>query len=206
MSIRPFPRPIVMALTAATLLASCTAAPSPTPPTTPTGIPYVDAVIQAGQSGDPQALRALFFLRTVPCTTEKWLLRQPLCLQDEADGTLVQTMPLLSSDLGHLTISEINSWQGIGQAQLYAVYRTGPYTYSDEFFPAGEFAVALLPEGSAFAFILQVTRDGIVRIDYCGIDYDICPGSTIEEIFQEHQSEFILGPFPIVQQTPPKPT
>lgn len=205
MNMRPFPRPILMTLTAATLLASCTTAPSPTPPTTPTGIPYVDAVIEAGQSGDPQVLKALFYLRTVPCTTERWLLRQPLCLQGETDGTLVQTMPMLSADLGHLRINEINSWQGIGEAELYAVYRTGSYTYSDEFFPAGEFAVAFLPEGSAFVFILQVTRDGIVRMDFCGVHDDICPGSTIEEIFQEHESEFILGPLPIVEQTPPKP-
>jgi hypothetical protein len=68
-----------------------------------------------------------------------------------------------------------------------------------------EFAVAFIPEGSAFAFILQVTRDGIVRIDYCGVHDDICPGSTIEEIFQEHESEFILGPFPIAELRPPKP-
>lgn len=196
---RSFPRTILMALAAATLVASCTSAPSPTPPTTPTGIPYVDAVIEAGQSGDPQALKTLFFLRTVPCTTEKWLLRQPLCLQGETDGTLVQTLPLLSDDLGHLTINEINSWPGIGEAHLYAVYRTGSYTYSDEFFPAGEFAVAFIPVGSNFVFIFQVTRDGIVRIDYCGVHDDICPGSTIEEIFQEHESEFILGPFPIVE-------
>jgi hypothetical protein len=106
---------------------------------------------------------------------------------------------MLSDDLGHLRINEINSWQGIGEAQLYAVYRTGSYTYSDEFFPAGEFAVAFLPEGSSFVFIFQVTRNGIVRIDYCGAHYDICPGSTIDEIFQEHESEFILGPFPIVE-------
>ncbi len=141
----------------------------------------------------------------VPCTTEKWLLRQPLCLPGETDGTLVQTLPMLSADLGHLRVNEINSWQGIGKAQLYAVYRTGSYTYSDEFFPAGEYAVAFLPEGSAFVFILQVTQDGIVRIDYCGVHHDICAGSTIEEIYQEHESVFILGPFPIVDQTPPKP-
>jgi len=202
LGVRRISRSIVMALAAATIAASCTTAPSPTPATTPTGIPYVDAVIEAGQSGDPQIFKALFSLRTVPCTTERWLLRQPLCLQGETYGALVQTMPMLSADLGHLRINEINAWQGIGEVQLYAVYRTGSYTYSDEFFPAGEYAVAFIPEGSAFVFILQVTRDGIVRIDYCGVHYDICPGATIEEILQDHESEFILGPFPIVEQTP----
>jgi len=165
----------------------------------PTGIPYVDDVIEASQSGDPQDLKALFVLQTVPCTTERWLLRQSLCLEGETDVTLVQTMPMLSADLGHLRINEINAWRGIGDVQLYAVYRTGSYTYSDEFFPADEYAVAFIPQGSAFVFILQVTRDGIVRIDYCGLHLDICQGSTIEEVSQEHESEFILGPLPIVE-------
>ena len=214
-----------MTLMAGMFVASCNAVPLPTPPTAPTGtlyvepvvapsptsltaltgISYVDAVIEAGQSGDAQALKSLFYLRTVPCTSEKWLLRQPLCLQGEADGTLVQTLPTLSADLGHLRANEIDAWQGIGKVQLYAVYRTGSFTYSDEFFPAGEYAVAFLPEGSDFAFILQVTQHGIVRVDYCGMHLDICPGSTIEEIYQEHKSEFILGPLPIVDLAPPKP-
>ena len=194
-----------MALAVMVVLVSCINTPLSTPPPPRTNINDVDAVIEAGLSKDPQVLKNLFFLRTVPCTTQKWLLRQPLCLQREEDGTLVQTMPMLSSDLGHLRINEINSWQGIGEVQLYAVYRTGSYTYSDEFFPAGEFAVAFIPRGSSFVFILQVTQDGIVRIDYCGVYDDICPGSTIEEIYQYHESEFILGPFLIADLTPPKP-
>ena len=194
-----------MALAVMDVLVSCTTTPLSTPSPLRTSINYVDAVIEAGLSEDPQVLKNLFFLRTVPCTTQKWLLRQPLCLQGEEDGTLVQTMPMLSSDLGHLRINEINSWQGIGEVHLYAVYRTGSYTYSDEFFPAGEFAVAFIPRGSSFVFILQVTKDGIVRIDYCGVYEDICPESTIEKIFQDHESEFILGPFMIAELTPPKP-
>lgn len=197
MNVRTSSIPMLIALMTVSLLAGCANSPTPAPPTTPTGIPYVDNVIEAVESGDPQFLKALFVLSKVPCTTEKWLLRQPLCPAGETEGTLIQTLPMLSSDLGHLTMSEINAWQGIREAQLYAVYRTGPYTYSDEFFPSGEYAVALVPEGSDFAFILQVTQEGIVRIDYCGMHLDICQGSTIDEIYQEHKSAFILGPLPI---------
>jgi hypothetical protein len=39
--------------------ANCAIASSPTPPTTPTGIPYVDTVIDAVQSGDLQAFKSL---------------------------------------------------------------------------------------------------------------------------------------------------
>jgi hypothetical protein len=183
----------VIALAAVFLLGSCAPVPSPTP-TTPTGIPYVDTVIAAVQSGDTQAIKALIVPSTVPCTTEKWLLRQPLCAEGEIEGTPVKTLPTLSDDLGHIRIKESNEWQGIGQGRLYAVYRTGSYTYSDEYYPAGEYAVAFLPEESEFANILQVTKEGIVRIDYCGVRLDICNGLTIEEILKENPSAFILGP------------
>jgi len=205
MKTKRFPGRLLISVVVSALMASCGVAPLSTPNPPRTGIDYVDAVIEAGLSDDPQDLKNLFVLSTVPCTIHKWLLRQPLCYQTESDGTLVQTLPMLSSDLGHLRITEINSWQGVGKAQLYAVYRTGTYTYSDEFFPAGEFAVAFIPNDSAFAFILQVTRDGIVRVDYCGVHFDICPGATIDKIFQEHESEFLLGPFPPGELNPPTP-
>lgn len=202
MNLRIYSIPMLAALMAVNLLASCAAAPSPTQPTTPTGISYVDNVIEAVQSGDSQALRALVVPSEVPCTKEKWLFRQPLCPVGEKEGTLIQTLPILSSDLSHVVISEKNTWRGIGGGQLYAVYRTGPYTYADEFFPAGEYAVVFVPEGldpegPDFATILQVTKDGIVRIDNCAVSFDICQGSTIAEIHQEHESAFILGPLPI---------
>ncbi len=193
--IRLIPMLITLSLTG--LITGCAPAPTPTPATLPTGIPYVDKVIQSVQSGDLQAFKAQFVLRSVPCTKEKWLLRQPLCAEDEPEGTIVQTMPLLSDDLGHLRVDDIKAWHGLGDVLLYAVYRTGDYTYSDEFYPAGEYAVVFVSEGSEFAHILQVTQDGIVRIDFCGVRLDICNGSTIEEISQENESAFILGPLPV---------
>ncbi len=172
----------------------------PAPPTSPTattptsspprtGTPYVDAIIEAGLSGDPQALKALIFLSTLPCTTREGLGGPPKCLESEADGTLVEALPVLGSEGGHIRIDEINSWQGIGAARLYAVYRTGSYTYSDEFYPAGEFAVVFIPEDSTGALTLQVTPDGIVRFDHSF-------GPTTEQLYKEHPSDFILGPLP----------
>ena len=189
MNPRPFHRPTLMALAAATLMAGCTSVPSSTQSATRTGIPYVDAVIEAGLSGDPRVLNALIVLSTLPCTTREGFGGPPKCLQGEADGTLVQALPVLGSEGGHVRIDEINSWEGIGAARLYAVYRTGSYTYSDDFYPAGEFAVVFIPEGSAGALPLQATQGGIVRFDHAF-------GPTIEELHQDHASDFILGPFP----------
>lgn len=174
---------------AASLLAGC--APKPAGPT---GIDYVDDVIAAIQSDDHQVLSEHVVLSTVPCTPEKWLLNRPLCAEGEAEGTLVQALPLLSDDLGFLRPAQINAWHGMGDARLYAVYSTGDYVYADEYFPKGEYAVAFLPPGTEFAFIFQVTPAGIVRIDTCGIRLDICHGEEIEQLQDDHPDAFILGP------------
>ncbi len=189
--------PILIPLVVMGSITGCTPMLTPTPATLPTGISYVDKVIQSVLSGDLQAFKDQVVLRSVPCTKEKWLFSQPLCKEDEAEGTIVQTLPLLSDDMVHLRIDGIQAWHGLGDVQLYAVYRTGDYTYSDEYFPAGEYAVAFLSEGSEFAAILQVTQNGIVRIDFCGVRFDICHGSTIEEKYQENPLAFILGPLDI---------
>jgi hypothetical protein len=190
MNRRPFQRPILLALAVTTIVASCTTAPSPTPSAPYTGIPYVDSVIAAGLSGNPKALNTLIFLSTFPCTTREGLGGPPKCLRGEADGTLVKALPVLGSEGGHVRIDEINSWEGVGAARLYAVYRTGSHTYSDEFYPAGEFAVVFIPAGSTGALTLQVTGNGIVRFDH-GF------GPTVEELYREHASDFMLGPFAI---------
>lgn len=163
-------------------------------PTSPTGISYVDEVIAAAISGDSQAFKRLVVFSTVPCTPEKWLFRQPLCAEGEAAGTPVKTLPILSSDLGHMRADQVTEWAGMQHDRLYAVYRTSDYTYADEYYPKGEYAVAFLLPGSEFAFIFQVTRAGIVRVDYCGVRLDICNGSTIAEVQRDHPEAFVLGP------------
>ena len=171
------------------LITACTALASPTSPVSGTGIPYVDAVIDAGLIEDPQALHNLIHLSPLPCTTRIGLGGPPKCLPGEPDGTMVEAFPVLGSEGGHVRKPEIDAWAGLGQAELYAVYRTTrSNTYSDEFYPAGEFAVVFFLKDPGGFVTLQVTRDGIVRID-SGF------GNTVDEIYQEHKEDFILGPF-----------
>jgi hypothetical protein len=173
----------------ATLITACKSAASPTPAASRTGIPYVDKVIDAGLSGDPQVLNSLIHLSLLPCTIREGLGGPPKCLPGEPDGTVVEAFPVLSSEGGHVRKPEIDTWAGLGQAKLYAVYRTTrSTTYSDEFYPAGEFAVVFFLKDPDGFVTLQVTRDGIVRFD-SGF------GKTVDEIYQEHKEDFILGPF-----------
>jgi len=173
-------------LAAAVLLAACNPA---APPAERTGIPYVDAVVEAGLSGDPQALRDLIHPGDFPCTTREGLGGPPKCLPDEPDGTLVRSLPVIGSEGWHVRQSDIDRWEGLGDADLFGVYRTGSDTFSDELYPAGEFAVVftlLDPDGTV---TLQVMEDGIVRIDH-GF------GPSALEAYAQHPEDFILGPFP----------
>lgn len=111
----------------------------------------------------------------------------PKCLADEAEGTLVDVLPILGPEGHHMRRSEFSAWPGIGGAHLYAAFRTSESTYSDEFFPAGEFGVAFLLSDKASLVVLQVTADGIVRLDY--------PALPIENILKDN--EIILGPYPL---------
>jgi hypothetical protein len=175
-------------LTLAAVLASCSTAAPPTPPPGRSGIPYVDAVIEAGLSGDARVLRELIRLNPVPCTTRQGLGGPPKCMPGESDGAMVEAFPILGSEGWYLREADVDTWPGIGPVDVYAVYRTGSDTYSDEFYPAGEYAVVFAQPGSAETVTLQVTRDGIVRLDY-----GFRP--TIQELYQQHEADFILGPF-----------
>jgi hypothetical protein len=179
---------LILAISVATLITACTGAASPTPTENRTGIPYVDTVIDAGQAGDPQVLRNLIHLSLLPCTTREGLGGPPKCLPGEPDGTVVEAFPVLGVEGGHVRKPEIDSWAGFGPAELYAVYRTTKSnTYSDDFYPAGEFAVVFFIKEPGGFVTFQVTRDGIVRSD-SGF------GKTVDEIYQEHKEDFILGP------------
>ena len=61
--------------------------------------------------------------------------------------------------------SEVNDWRGIQASDVYAVYRVSEQVYSDEAYPAGEYAIVFLVENEEY-FITAQVRDGkIVRLD-----------------------------------------
>lgn len=183
----------LLAASVAALIMACTSTGSPPPPENRTGISYVDTVIDAGLTGDPQDLRNLIYFSPLPCTTREGLGGPPKCLPGEPDGTVVEAFPVLGSEGGHVRKPEVDAWEGLSSAKLYAVYRTTrSNTYSDEFYPAGEFAVVFIIKESGGTVTMQVTRDGIVRIDH-GF------GKTVDKIYLEYKEDFILGPLPTDQ-------
>ena len=155
---------------------------------TRTGIPEVDEVLAAVESGDPQMLRDLFRFTTIACMTVNALGGPPSCREGEAEGTLVEVLPSLGSEGSFLRKDEIDNWPGLDISALYAVYRVSENAYSEEYFPKGDYGIFLIGGENTPGVILQVEPDGIVRLDY------VFDESSFPVILQRDASEIILGP------------
>jgi hypothetical protein len=153
----------------------------------PQVIPHLDALVSAASSGSTEDLVPLISFSSLACTHAEGLGGPPKCLADEAEGTLVEVLPVLGPEGHHMRRPEMGAWPGISGAQLYAAFRTPQSAFSDEFYPAGEYGVAFLLADGVNALVFQVTQEGIVRLDY-----HVPP--TIESILNE--SEILLGPIP----------
>jgi hypothetical protein len=150
-------------------------------------VPHLDYLVSAVSSGSTDDLLALVHFSSLPCTEKEGLGGPPKCLADETEGTLVDVLPILGSEGGHIRRSVFSSWPGIGAGQLYAAFRTSEGTFSDEFFPAGEFGVAFFLPDKASVVVFQVTEVGIVRLDFPAV-------TSFEDILKGN--EVILGPYP----------
>jgi hypothetical protein len=151
-----------------------------------TTVPHLEEIVQAVTSGSADDLVSLMQFSSLPCTVADGMGGPPKCMAQEAPGTVVEVLPVLGPEGHHLRRADMDSWPGIGPAELYAVFRTSRDTYEDEFFPAGDFGVVLVgPEGGVVVF--QVAPEGIVRIDY---EF----GKSLEASLEGR--DVILGPFP----------
>ena len=71
-----------------------------------TGVAELDAVIDAVESQDVDALRALLVFQTLACTTEFGPGGPPKCAEDEAEGTEVEVFAYSSCEPGWLRDDE----------------------------------------------------------------------------------------------------
>jgi len=130
-----------------------------------TNIEEIDVVLRAVASGDPQQLRDLFGYTTATCKTVQGLGGPPPCHEGEAEGTSVEVLSFLGSEGSFLRRDEAVNYPGIQAVGIYAIYETSENVYSEENYPAGEYGIMLLSEGSEPGIVLQVKDGKIVRID-----------------------------------------
>jgi hypothetical protein len=92
------------------------------------GVPEVDAVVEALLTGDQEALRGMVEYGQVPCSTESGTGRE-LCRPDEPDGTLVDAVVAADCEGYFIRPDGIDVALGAlleGAPKLYAVYKVPP--------------------------------------------------------------------------------
>jgi hypothetical protein len=151
------------------------------------GIPEIDVIIETMLAGDRQEELQLFQFSRFPCTYAEGFGGPPKCKQGEVEGTLVESIPVLGPEGHHVRRDEMGDWLSIQASGVYAVYRVSEQVYSDEFYPAGEYAIAFLSENQEYLVTVQVTDGKIVRLDYY-------LGNPSELNLEQAASEIIVAP------------
>ncbi len=157
------------------------------PLSTRTGIADVDAVLAAVESDDAQSLRDLIRFTTVGCTKAEGMGGPPKCREGEAEGTLVNVLPFLGPEGSFIYESDLPNFLPMQVLGIYAVYSVSDSAYSEEAYPAGEYAVMFTTEEDQIFVVYQI-REGIVRID------TVFSPSTRDAVIQRDASELVLAP------------
>lgn len=157
------------------------------PLSTRTGNADVDAVIAAVESGDSRQLQDLIRFTDIPCTKAEGLGGPPKCEAGEAEGTPHTVLPILGSEGHFMREADLADFPGISVTGIHAVYKLSDSAYSEEAYPAGEYAVAFIGGENQPDVVLHI-RDGIVRIDY------LYSPNSLDEVIQRDALELILAP------------
>jgi hypothetical protein len=185
---------LIVGISACTPIVATTSTLQPTlietyyPLTTRTGIKEIDHILNA--SGDVQKLRSLIQFTSAMCTKLDGLGGPPKCLQDEGEGTPVDVLPFLGPEGSFLRKDEIENWQGFEASGIYAIYEISTGAFSDENYPAGQYAILFVGKENQPAISLHVSNGGIVRVDYI---FDNSPES-LSAILQREAARLILVP------------
>ncbi len=172
---------------------------------TRTGLDNVDQIIDIVLAGDMDKFRQRISYTTSGCTHVMALGGPPSCREGESEGALVEALPFLGPEGSFLRRDEINDWQGIDVAGLYAVYRVSDEAFSSQDYPAGEYGIVFRTKYPQDVVTLQVENGSILRIDstfILQIDSDL--GIPPEMIFERNAEEIILPP-PNIKECPGAP-
>jgi len=130
-----------------------------------TGVAEIDTVIDTVLAGNQNDVSQLLQFNSLACTHADGLGGPPKCTEGETEGALVDVFPVLGPEGHHMRYSDLDQWEGIPAKNVYAVYRVSANAYSDEVYPAGEYAIVFLTELDELLVTVQVTNGKIVRID-----------------------------------------
>jgi hypothetical protein len=155
------------------------------PPEARTDITELNEIIDSVLKHDFQTLQGLTEYTQIGCTNTEGLGGPPKCRDDESEGTLIESIPILGPEGHHMRRAEYESWEGPDVLGLLAVYKTSAGTYTDPAYPAGEYALVFLLGNAPETLTLQVLAGKIIRYDYFF-------GGLSEDTLEEKSSEMIL--------------
>jgi len=157
------------------------------PPATRTGLESLDKVLEAILSNRVEDRRAFVTYTVVGCTTADGLGGPPKCQAGEAEGTLLEVLPILGSEGHHARRESIDQALSFHVKGLYAIHLIPEDVWQDESFPAGEYGVVVVLADNPFPMTVHVKEGGIIRLDYH-------LGKTPIEVIEEREGELILPP------------
>ena len=166
--------------------------PTQVPRKVQTGIPQVDAVIEAVLSNDLETRQALVRFVTSGCTTADGLGGPPKCKDDQADGTLVDYLPLGGPGEGsHALASEVDRFLRFEADTLYAAYLVSDDMPDNPEYPFGTYALMFTifrSESGIESVVVRVDDEGyIVRLDFLG-------GIPLDFYFQQMAADLMERP------------
>jgi hypothetical protein len=145
--------------------------------------PVLDAVL----FGSIEERRELVSYTTTGCTHADGLGGPPKCDPGQAEGSLVQVLPILSGEGTFSTPQDIDQALDFVVMDFYAVYRVPEDAFKADYWPAGEYGLIFTREMNAVPFPVTVfVEDGrIVRLQHH-------MGSEAQGILDELPVEAIL--------------
>jgi hypothetical protein len=161
---------------------------TPHPDSARTGVPTVDAVIEAVLSNNVAAQQELIYYTRYACVTvREFLDSPPACRAGEAEGTEVEALMVLLSEASYVRRDEIDLLLAPAPYNLYAVYKVSSEPAQAAALLDGEYGVVFVDEGQDFFNVvtMRVTSEGIVRIDY---------STWPNALFGRGIGEFVLAP------------
>ncbi len=155
---------------------------------TRTGVEEIDRILDS--SGDVQELRSLIQFTSARCTRLDGLGGPPKCRQDEGEGTRVDVLPFLGPEGSFLRKDEIEKWQGFEVSGLFAIYEVSSNAFSNDNYPAGQYAILFVGKDSQPAISLHISDGKLVRVDYI-FDNSV---ELLNTILQREAARLILAP------------
>jgi hypothetical protein len=102
----------------------------------------------------------------------------------------VDVLPFLGPEGSFLRKDEIGNWQGFEASGIYAIYEISTGAFSDENYPAGQYAILFVGKENQPAISLHASDGRIVRVDYI---FDNSPKS-LGVILQREATRLVLAP------------